>query len=165
MTDRNENLDELLGQFFDGEDVSAVKDDLLAGEKFLENNPAPDVDEDVVAGINRQIGRELSRADQYGRLSVLRKIAVVALIVIVGMVGLRQFGNDQGQITYEPSSAVAQIWEEDSENSQLAMISAEMDDIAESILAVRLGEGSDENDALDDIEFEVNQSNGDFWKG
>jgi len=61
------------------------------------------------------------------------------------------------------------IWEDESEpggDEQLTALTAEIDEVEADILAIRLGEDGGENDSLlTDLEMEMIEINGDFWKG
>ncbi len=164
MAENKENLNELLGQFFEAQDLTDARNTFRIGDTILDSHRAPEVDIEVLDGIIVKIGETLSSRRDIGGLSILGKVAAVAVVVLIALAGLQYFGNGEQNI-FEPSAAMAQIWNEDDQNGKLAEISAEVDEVAESILAIRLGEENEQIDALDEVEQDVNESYGDFWKG
>lgn len=164
MAENKENLDELLGQFFEGQDLADARNTFRIGDTILDSHRAPEVDIEVLDGISAKIGESLSSRRHIGGLSILGKVAAAAVVVLIALAGLQYFGNSEQNI-FEPSAAMAQIWNEDDQIGKLAEISAEVDEVAEKILAIRLGEGTEQIDAFDEVERDVSEGNGDFWKG
>jgi hypothetical protein len=170
MTENTENLDELLSRFLDEHESHVAAEDIRLGENLLASFSVPAPDAAVIEAIKVQIELRL-RAQQKQRFirSMAQKIAVAAIIIVVAMAGLKflvEPGPEVGDV-----SKVSQefIWEDESEpagDEQLAVLTAQIDEVEADMLAIRLGEnGGESNLLLTDLEMEMIEINGDFWKG
>jgi len=169
MTENNENLDELLSRFLDEHEVHVAAEDIRLGENLLASFSVPAPDAVVIEAIKAQIGVRL-RAQQkrrFIRLTVQR-IAVAAIIIVLAMAGLKFLVEQKPETSSLSKAAYGQIWGDGEVNGdeQLAALIAEIDEVEADILAIRLGENGGENDSLlTDLEMEMIEINGDFWKG
>ena len=170
MTENNENLDELLSRFLDEHEAHVAAEDIRLGENLLASFSVPAPDAVVIEAIKAQIGVRL-RAQQkrrFIRLTVQR-IAVAAIIIVLAMAGLKFLVEPERQVVGVGKVSQEFIWEDESKpggDEQLAALMAEIDEVEADILAIRLGEDGGENDLLlTDLEMEMIEINGDFWKG
>ncbi len=170
MIENNENLDELLSRFFDERQTHKAAEDIRAGEKLLASCSSPVCDQAVINGIKAQIKMHLEVRKKRRLVgSMFYRVAVAAVIIVLAITGVKFFPeSERGQVTV---SKVGQdfIWDDESGaggDEQLADLTAQIDEIEASMHAIRLGENRGEDGALiTDLEVEMGEINGDFWKG
>ena len=170
MTENNENLDELLSRFLDEHESHVAAEDIHRGEDLLASFSTPAPDAAVIEAIKAQIELRL-RVKQKRRFirSMAQKIAVAAIIIVLAMAGLKFLVEPEPKVKGVGKVSREFIWEDESEpggDEQLAVLTAQIDEVEADILAIRLGEDGGENDSLlTDLEMEMIEINGDFWKG
>jgi len=170
MTENYENLDELLSRFLDKHQIHEAAEDIRLGEELLASFGGPAPDKAVTDGIKTQIEVHL-RVRRKQRLvrSMFYRVAVAAAIVVLAIAGARFFTGPEPKATGVASAAYASIWDDENGpagDEQLAALITEIDEIEASMLAIRLGEnGTEGGMILTDLEMEMSEINGDFWKG
>ncbi len=170
MTENYENLDELLSRFLDKHQIHEADEDIRLGEELLASFGGPAPDKAVIDGIKTQIEVHL-RVRRKRRLvrSMFYRVAVAAVIVVLAIAGARFFTQPERKATGVASAAYASIWDDENGpagDEQLAALTTEIDEIEASMLAIRLGEdGAGGDTLLTDLEVEMTEINGDFWKG
>ena len=170
MTENNENSDELLSRFLDEHESHVAAEDIHRGEDLLASFSTPAPDASVIEAIKAQIELRL-RVKQKRRFirSMAQKIAVAAIIIVLAMAGLKFLVEPEPKVKGVGKVSREFIWEDESEpggDEQLAVLTAQIDEVEADILAIRLGEDGGENDSLlTDLEMEMIEINGDFWKG
>ena len=175
MSHQNEeNLKELFEKFLDAESAERCVEDVQKAEQIFREHPAPEPDDMLIANIKAEIAMRLPsrRADVFRRM-VYRAAAVAAAVIVLTAIGLRLSEKDRS----EPGPAVyasiipAAIWESDditADDADLAVFTTEIEQIEDELLALQLGEGagSDESTLSElELEIELMEVNGDFWKG
>ena len=169
MRNDNENLNELLGRFFEGQEASKAADDLWAGREIFETYSAPAPDAETIKNIKAQVSQRLTAKTRRAEYtSIAYHVAIAASIVIVALAGSRFFEQRETAPIKTANAIAGQIWEDETMNGdiQLAYLTAEIEDIEETLLLTRLDEYEEENSSiLDEIEIEMISMNGDFWKG
>jgi len=168
-----ENLKELFGRFMDAESAQRAAEDIDRGEAILRANPAPRPDEylvaDIKAGMQRAAIRN-RRVVQTRRL-VWEVVAVAATVTIAAGLWLSSVNRDTApRRNIQLASLVpAALWESDdvtTADADLAMLTAEVNQIEDELVAVRLDEGwANGNGKTSDLEMELIEVNSDFWKG
>ena len=173
MSHRNdENLKELFGRFFESEEAEKAVGDLQKVEKILSENAAPEPDEVLLSAIKMKAERTLvnKRARNLKRV-FYRAVAVAAVFFAVAAISVRIFEREHSvpEGTFADSAAPVIIWEDDSgssDESDVAILAAEIKQIEGEILALRLGEeSSNGNGYLAELEAELIEIDSDFWKG
>jgi len=159
MTKNNENLNELFSAFLDADNVEQAAGDIRTGDEILTNHPGPVLDSDAVANLKSDIRSQLSR--RRVRKIVLQRIA--AVIVIIASVAAVFISKSYGPA--QPVTASASIWL-DKTDEQIASLTEQIGDIETEMFIIRLGaDGNGNGFDLTEIETEIENLNGNFWKG
>ncbi len=173
MNMSEENLKELFGPFVDAESAVQAADDIRRGEAILRANPAPGPDEHLVADIKARLQRGVQRSRQVRQVHrlVWEAVAVAAVLAIAAGLWLFSANRNSGErrnIQFA-SLVPAALWESDdvtTADADLAMLTAEVNQIESELVAVRLDEGwTNGNGKTSDLEMELIEVNSDFWKG
>ncbi len=168
MSENKENLNKLLGRFFNEQAAAKAKEDIRAGDEILSAGAGFEPEKDVIDGIKAQIAVRLATKKRARRWMVARGVAVAALIIIVGLVWVQFTGRDEGNTGSFGATAEGLVWDDETgSNGHLASLTDEIDEIERSIYAIRFGEyGSESESVYERIELEMIEiDNGDFWKG
>jgi hypothetical protein len=167
MTENNENIDELLSRFLDSSQMHKAAEDIRLGEELLESFSAPLPAKSVTDGIKAQIQVHLHtlRRRRVVR-SMFYRVAVAAVFVVLAFAGARYLTEPDRKATGVATAAYASIWDDESGDKQLATLTAQVSEIEADMLAIRLGDsGTESSSLLTDLEVEMTEINGDFWKG
>lgn len=171
MNKDNENLNDLLKNFFDEDLALQAKRDIESGQQILSDHPAPEPDKNIVDSIKSRISASLNAHKQRRFHAIARRMAIAVAIVVLVMTGIRFNGYRDRRVidvAVIDRSILKNIWQEDSagRTSLLDTLTAQIDDIAASVLSIRLDEHrSQQSDALIEIETELHDIDVDFWKG
>jgi len=167
-----ENLKELFEKFFTAEQAERAVEDVQKAEQLLREHPAPEPDDMLIANIKAEIAMRLPprRAGVFRRMAY-KTAAVAAAVIIVAAIGLKLFEKGGG----EPEGVVyasiipRAIWEGDdiaADDVDLAILTAEMEQIEDEVLALQWGEDGGNGDrAVTELEMELIEIDSDFWKG
>ena len=177
-----ENLKELFERFLDSGEAEQIKEDICEGERILRKQPAPEPDGELIANIKAEIARTLlrRRANAFKRIAY-KAAAVAAAVVILAAISVKLFESrpsatgrdekDNGEFE-RPAYALmipAAIWESDdiaTDDADLAILTAEIEQIEGELLALQLDENSGNGHIdLAELEMELIEINSDFWKG
>ena len=174
MEDRNkENLRELFEKFFDAEQAESCVEDIQKAEQILRENPAPEPDNMLIANIKAEIAMRLPavRAHRFRRI-IYEVIGAAAAILIVAAVSLQLFvidGPGRGEVIYSASLIPTAIWESDdiaTDDEDLAVFTAQIEQIEDEVQTLQYGEDAGSGDStIVELEMELIEINGDFWKG
>ncbi len=172
MNERNEeNLKDLFEKFVDAEEAEKAAEDIGKGEEILRAHPGPEPDGELVAGIKAEVARELfGRKKTLSKQVVYKVAAIAAAFLILANVSVKLFekGGEQGKFV-RASILPSVIWESEdlaADDVDLAILTAEIREIEEDALALQLGEnGGNGHIGLEELEIELMEINGDFWKG
>lgn len=165
-----ENLKDLFERFAESEEAASAADDIQQGEQVFRENPAPQPSEELIADIKAQVTRQLARkkVSFFNRITV-KRAAVAAVLVIVGAIGVKLIRPGPDVTTKPVAHIPAEIWNTNditADDTQLASLIAEIEELEGLELALRLGEnGANGYADLDELEMEYVDINGDFWKG
>jgi len=167
-----ENLKELSGKFLGADEAKQATEDIRRGEELLGGHPAPEPDSQLVADIKAEIGRALvdRRANAFKRIAY--KVAAVAAAIIVAAaisVKLSDRGAGETKEVVTASIIPAAVWESDDiavDDAELGTIVGEIEEIEGDVLALELGEnGGNGYEAIEELEVELEEIEGVFWKG
>jgi len=174
MVNRNsENLRELFEKFFDAEQAESCVEDIRKAEQILRENPAPEPDDMLIANIKAEIAMRLQavRAHRFRRI-IYEVIAAAAAILIVAAVSLQLFETHPagpGEVGYTASLIPTAIWESDdiaADDEDLAVFTAQIEQIEDEVQTLQSGEDTGSGDStIVELEMELIEINGDFWKG
>jgi len=174
MTNQNnENLEELAAKFYEAEQAKQMADEIKKGQQILYANPAPQPADSLIADIKSQIAARLPRQKAAARRLVFAGAAAVAAVfVAIAWVGVKLVGRAElGQQPERPIIAMIsqEIWQSGNvadDDPDLAILSAEIEEIPIRLLAIRSGEQANGNgSALVEIEMELIEIESNFWKG
>jgi len=168
----NENIEELFERFLPDEDARHAAEDIQKAEEILREHPAPEPAGELLADINSKIAEALSaEKPKTHKLITYRMAAVAAAIIILVAIGVRFFEKGPAE-TQSPVTITLirqAIWESEdisADQAELALLTDELEQIEGEILALRLGEDGGEGDRESvELEMELTDIGGDFWKG
>ena len=172
MNDRNEeNLRELFERFVSTEEAESGVEDFNEAERILQENPAPEPDNELVAAIKSELAETLRLRKEHAFRRIAYKLApVAAVFVVLAVVGVRMLreGNGPLEIVQGPWIS-ARLW--DSENIaaddfDLAVLTAEVDELEVEVLTLELGEnGGNGRSAVSELEMDLVAIDNDIWEG
>ena len=167
MTENNENLNELLSRFLDERRTHEAAEDIRAGEKLLASFSAPACDQAVINSIKEQIEVHLeARKKQKLVRSMFCRVAACAVIIVLAIAGVKFFPEPKHEQATVGKAGPDFIWDDGSGTGSDKQLAAQIDEIQASMLAIRLGEnGVKDGTLLTELEVEMSEINGDFWKG
>lgn len=176
MNGRNEeNLKELFEKFVGTEEAERAVEDIYKAEQIMRENPAPQPSDELIAEIKSEIARGLLQRPTvvFGfRKTVYKVAAVAAVIMILSAISIKLFkhGKPYVPVKSEYASIIpTSLWESDdlsADDADLAIISAEIEQIENEMLTLQSGEGEGNGQrAITELEMELAEIEGDFWKG
>jgi hypothetical protein len=154
-----ENLKDLFEKFTGPQEAEQAAEDIRRGEKILRQHPTPEPDKELLAEIKTQVRSALHSTKTATVPRLARRIAAVAAVLLIGaLITISLFDQEPTPI---PPGAI--IWTDD---PKLAAFSAEIEQIESDLLALQLGEkGTNGHLELTELEMELIEIDGDFWKG
>jgi len=173
MNGRNEdNLKDLFEKFLDSEQAERNAEDIRKGEEILREHAAPEPDGEVIADIKAEVARELlSRERRVTKQVVYKVAAVAAAFLILAVVSVKLFEKDTGERgkVVTASMLPSVLWDSEdiaADDVDLAILTAEIEEIESEALALELGENGGNGLAeLAELEMELMEIDSDFWKG
>ena len=168
-----ENLNQLLEKFFDSEQARNYIQDTRKVEQIFREHPVPEPDDMLIANIKAEIAMRLpARRARLLRRKLYEVAAIAAAIVLATLMTVRFFdgsGSGPGQQVYSASLIPKAIWESQdlaADDEDLAVFKTEIEQIEEEVLALESDEEAGESDsAITELEMELIEVSGDFWKG
>ncbi len=172
MNNRNdENLKELFERFVGAEQAKSAVEEFAAAQRILREHPAPGPDEELVAGIKSEIAETLRRSKERTFRRMAYKLApVAAVFIVLAVVSIKMFVGNGGpeKIVYARMIPSA-VWESDDiavDDLDLAILTAEIDELEGEVVSLELGEDSGNGrSAVTELEMELVEINSDFWEG
>lgn len=169
---KKENLKELFEKFLDAEEAEKAVEDIRKGEEILREHAAREPAGEVIADIKAEIARELlTRKTRVTKRVVYKVAAVAAVFFALAVVSVEIFerGEEEQRTVVKASVLPSVLWETENiaeDDADLAILIAEIEEIESEALALRLGEnGGNGRIDLAELEIELMEINGDFWKG
>ncbi len=167
-----ENLKDLFEKFLNPERVEQAVEDIQRGERILRSHTAPEPDAELIANIKAETAASLLRKKENAfRRMVYKTVAVAAGFILLVAIGVELFEKGRGEPERVATGSITSkaVWESDrlaDDNADLATLIAEIEQIESDLLAVQLGEnGGNGPEAVTELEMELIEINGDFWKG
>jgi hypothetical protein len=172
MNNEKENLRELLTSFMDIKSADKAAADIEGGDKLLRNWPAPQPDEKLLTEVKQKM---IIAAGQHRSVTRHHRIFIAAsaaaAVIILSVIALKVFENrpvGQPDKIYAATIPDA-VWEGGSiitDDPDIAVLSNEIDNIADEISAVLLSDKNGSSDsAVYDVEMQIVEMSADFWKG
>ena len=167
-----ENLRELLAGFMDAGSARQAAEDIEKGDELLRQWSAPQPSDVVLAEVKKKIAAAVRRRH---RIALQRRIwaavSVAAAIVIVSAVALRLFEKqpvEQAALRYA-AAIPERVWEGSDitkDDADIAVLVAEVETIENELSGVQSNDtGGNGNTAVGDLETELIEIGGNFWKG
>lgn len=166
-----ENLKELFEKFLDPGQANQAVEDIRKGEQILREHTSPKPDGELIASIKTQIAARLLRKKE--NIFVYKAAAVAAGFIILAIISVKLFETG----TIQPERPVAglimpkTVWESErlaDDDAASATLVDEVKQIESDLIAMQPGEnGGNGREAATELEIEteLTEINGDFWKG
>ena len=167
-----ENLKELFAKFLNAEQAEKAAEDFRKAEQILLEHPAPAPDDGLIAGIKSEIAGAIPprQVNVFRRISY-KTAVVAAAVIVVASISVRLFdksGGSPGRVTSAEMIPEA-LWESrdiSADYVELATFAAEIEQIESEVLTLQLSENGGNGDrAVSELEMELIEIAGDFWKG
>ena len=173
MSGRNEeSVKDLFERFVNTGQAEEAVQDIHKGEQILREHPVSEPDSKLIADIKAEVGKAVLRRKTKVFRRMVYKVAVIAAAVIfLAAIGIKLFekGGGEPERVIAASIIPAAIWESEdlaADDTDLAILAAEIEQIEGDLLAVQMGEnGGNGYEAVSELEMELIEINGDFWKG
>lgn len=172
MNDRNEeNLRELLEGFISSKEAENCIEDFAEVKRILDENPAPQPTEELVAAINYKIAEALRlRQEHTFRRLAYRLAPVAAVFIILASVSIRLYvSNSRPEKPGYVRLISSAVW--DSENiaaddRNLVVLTTELDELEFEFATLESGEnGGNGGSAITELEIDFAEINTDIWEG
>lgn len=158
MDELNENLNKLFG-----DEASKVREELHKGDELLSGFAAPKPDAVVISHIKLKISAQLRTRKHHRMIRRSCEMAVAAVLVVGVFLGLVLMQNKQD--TSQQTYAAAVEWNI-TEDNEYSLIVNELENIEGRITTIRLDDDEEDYfDTIADIEMEMLNIEGAFWKG
>lgn len=173
MNVRNEeNLKELFEKLVGGEQAEQAVEDIQKGERILRSQPAPEPASELIANIKAEIATSLQhKKENTFRRTAYKTMAVAAAFILVAVISVKLFEKEKGELERLAvvSTIPKTVWDSEclaDDSADSATLIAEVEQIESDLLAMQLGEnGGNGHEAVTELEMELIEINGDFWKG
>jgi len=167
----NENIEKLFGEFLSEEESLRAAENVQKGERILREHPAPAPAGELLADINSKVVKALAaKGAKTRRLIACRVAAVAAVVIILIAISAKFFGKGpavQTPVTLEPMQRA--VWESDgisSGQTELALLRDEVEQAEAKVSDLKFGrDGGYGGKEFVEIEMELTDISGDFWKG
>lgn len=172
MNDRNEdNLRELFERFVITEEAESCIEDFVKAERILDENPAPEPSEELVAAINHKIAEalRLRQAHTFRRLAY-RLAPVAAVFVVIAVVGVQMLlkeGSGPAERFRGPIIS-ARVWESENvaaEDRNLLVLTTELDELEFEFATLESEENGGNSSAITELEIDFAEINTNIWEG
>lgn len=172
MNDRNgENLRELFKRFFSDKEVEDYIEDLAKVERILDENPAPEPSEELVAAINHKIAEalRLRQAHTFRRLAYRLAPVAAAVFVVLAAVGVRMLKEGSGPVELVQGPIIsARDWNSDNiaaDDRNLAVFTTELDELEVEFTTLESEENGGNSSAITELEIEFAEIDRNIWEG
>jgi len=174
MNGRNdENLKELFEKFLSAEQAEMAVEDVEKAERILREHPAPAPDDTLIANIKSEIAEAIPprQVNVFRRIPYKMAVVAAAAVIVIAAISIKLLekgGGKPERATYARIISRA-LWESDdisADDVELAIFTAEIEQIEGEVLTLQLGENGGNGDrAVSELEMELIEIAGDFWKG
>ena len=165
MKKKNENLNELLAKFYDGQTASEMAENIIAGDRIFDSNPAPRPSPELLAEIKQNMFAAIQKNRQHSYNFSWQYAAIAAMIIIVFGTAITLLNKPVEQIRIYASNSFwqdASISVENGIDSQLADLESSETD---SHLLTLEADASPEMASITDISSELDDIDATFWEG
>jgi len=168
-----ENLKELFERFAGAEQAERAVEDVRKAEQILLEYPAPAPDDGLIADIKSEIaGAILPRQVNVFRRISYKTAVVAAAAIVIAAISVRLLDIGGGRHGRATAAMIPEaLWDSDdisADYAELAIFTAEIEQIESEVLTLELGENGGNGDtAVSELEMELIEIEiaGDFWKG
>ena len=168
----NENLKNLFARFVDAGEAEQAARDIDRAEAILSQYPAPEPDAAVLAKTKAAAaGALIRRKTGESKRAMYKVLAVAVVLFVAAVVAVKLFQPAPAQPPSQTVAAVipAALWQGNdiaAEDADIAVLTAEINQVADEIASLRLGDNTANGQAgLYDLEMELIDISSDFWKG
>jgi hypothetical protein len=173
MNDRNgENLRELFKRFFSDKEAEEHIEDLARIKRILDENPAPEPPEELVANIKSEIAETLRLRQEHTFRRFAYKLApVAAVFVVLAAVGVQMLLKEGGgpPERFRGPIISAKVWDSDNvaaEDRNLLVLTTELDELEVEFATLESEENGDNGgSAITELEIEYAEINRNIWEG
>jgi hypothetical protein len=165
-----ENLKELFEKFAASEQAEQAAEDVRKGEEILNSFSVPEPAGELLTDIKAEIAVRLRHKRE--NAFRIRAMAVAAAFILVAFISVKLFETKR----VPPEKPVAgsslmpdSVWESEclaDDGADSATLVAEIEQIEKDLLVVQFGEsGNNGYEDITELEMELTEINGNFWKG
>ena len=172
MNARNEeNLKALFERFVGTEEAQSNIEDFIKAEQILNENPAPEPNEKLIAAINSKIAEAIQLRKEHTFRRFAYKLApVAAVFVVLAVVSVRMLKEGSGPIELVRGPMITRdVWNSENvtaDDRNLAVLTAELDELEVEVMTLELGESSGNGrSAVTELEMEFAEINTDIREG
>jgi len=163
-----ENLKELLAGFMDEVSAREAAQDIEKGDELFRANPAPQPSEALLAEVRTKMmlaARRRQAVTLHRRIWAMAAVAAAIMITLAAAVKLYDKQPiEQTQVKY--ASAIWGSEDTAADDTDLTVIAAEVESIENELSGVQLTENTNaQSTDIGDLETELIETSGDFWKG
>jgi hypothetical protein len=172
MNDRKgDNLKELFERFVCAEEAESGIEDFVKAQRILDENPAPQPPQELVAAIKSEIDEAVRLRKEHNFRRFAYKLApVAAVFVVLAAVGVRMLkeGNGPLEIVQGPIMS-ARVWDSEdvaADDMDLAVFTAEVDQLEIEFTTLERAEngGGGQSD-VSELEMDFVAISNDIWEG
>ncbi len=169
--ENEENLKELFAKFLSAEQAERAVEDVEKAEQILGGHAAPEPDDMLIAEIKAEIAMGLlpRKADVFKRM-VYKAAVVAAAVIVIAAISVKLLEKDDsepGRATYASMIPEA-LWESPDisvDDVELAILTAEIEQIEGEVMALELGENGGNGQAdVAEMEMELIEISSNFWE-
>ncbi|MBN1795057.1 MAG: hypothetical protein JW804_00130 [Sedimentisphaerales bacterium] len=167
MNNKDENLKELFGKFYDAAGAESAAEDVAQGEKLFVDNPAPQPDAQLLETIKARIYQKLEQRTPHRTIKVYLKAMAAAAAVIVIALLVFQNPPEQSQNGKIITAGFTIPWESSDleDDTNLSLLAAQVQELEDEVITLKLSENGSDTYNVDELESELLAINDDFWKG
>jgi len=167
MMSDNRELEELVQRFYDPQQAREVLEELRRAEKLFAKEQSPEPSAKLVRNIKDQVHQRLSaRQARRVRRRFIEVVAAV-IMVVVTLMGVLSYQGKHAQNAAYASVMGAGMWETNdvsSEDARLATLEAEIEQLEQESFGDTSEAEMAAETAVRDLEIQLVQANGEFWK-
>jgi len=167
--EKMENLKDLLERFVGTEEAESCVEDFAEVKRILDENPAPQPTEELLAAIKTEIAERIRlRKEHTFRRLAYRLAPVAAVFIILASVSITLYVRDsrpEGDVWMMPPA----VWDSDNiaaDDMDLAVFTAEVDQLEIEFTTLERAEnGGDGRSAVTELEMDFVAISNDIWEG
>jgi len=166
-----ENLKELFERFVSTEEAESGVEDFVKAERILQQYPAPQPDEEMIAVIKSDIAEAIRRRREHAfRRLAYRMAPVAAVFIVIAAVGVRMLKEGSGPVELVQGPIIpARVWESENvaaEDRNLLVLTTELDELEVEFATLESDEnGGNGSSAITELEIEFAEINTNIWEG